>query len=42
MAIDYKKNIDSFIKKTVEEIEFYPEKYKIKINKILTTQQKKI
>ena len=41
MTVDYKKSISSFIKKLVEDMEFYPEKYKININKILTSQQKK-
>ena len=41
MEIVYKKNIKSFIEKTIEEFEFYPEKYSISFHKIVTQQQRK-
>ena len=41
MGIDFNKNIKSFIEKTIEEFEFYPEKYSISFHRIINRQQKK-
>ena len=41
MGIDYQKSITLFIKKLIEDFEFYPEKYSISFHQIMSRQQKK-
>ena len=41
MVIDYQKSVRLFIKKLIEDFEFYPEKYSISFHQIINRQQKK-